>query len=155
MQDLTETLTGEITEPLRRTRPWMKFLAIMGFIGCGFVVLDTLFLFFGFILHPADTAPRGLPRGWMMLLALIYLVTAFFVYFMPSLLLIRSASALDGIESEGTLSSIAEASERQRRFWKYCGILLIVAISIVLLTAIAAAIVIPMILAARHHYGTF
>lgn len=146
MQDVGSTLYEEITQPLRRTRPWMKFIAIMGFIGCGFAALDALFLFFGFTALPGTAASKALPIGLLISLALLYLVAAFFAYFMPSLLLIRAATALDGIENKGTLEAIAEASERQRRFWKYCGILMIIAICIGIL-AMIAAIIVPLVIA--------
>lgn len=150
MQDIVQTLGDEVTEPLRRARPWMKFIAIMGFIGCGFAALDALFMFFGFAFLPGTATSKALPTGLLIFLALFYLVAAFFAYFVPSLLLIRSAAALDGIETKATLATISEASERQRRFWKYCGVLMIVAICIGIL-AMIAAIAIPLIIAA-HHY---
>lgn len=130
----------------------MKFIAIMGFIGCGLAVLDAVFTFFGFAFLPGSKTYQALPGGFLMLSALFYVAVAVFGYFLPSLLLIRSASVLDRIETKGTLAILAEASERQRRFWKYCGILMIVGICIFILFVIGAAIIIP-ILAAHMHQG--
>jgi hypothetical protein len=150
MQDIAITLSDEVVQPLRRTRPWVKFIAIMGFIGCGFIVLDALFVFWGFAILPGAKTSQALPLGPMMALVLLYLVIAFFTYFIPSLLLARYASTLGRIETNATLEKLAEAAERQRRFWKYCGVLLIVGISVFVLFVIGAAIAIP-IIAATHH----
>jgi len=127
----------------------MKFIAIMGFIGFGFLVLDALFVIFGAGMLPHTKASPSLPAGVMILLALFYIVIGFFVYFLPPFLLMKSASALDWIESKGTVATLAEASERQRRFWKYCGILMIVGLCVLVLFVIIAAIAIPVI--AAHH----
>jgi len=150
MQDTVTTLGDEIIQPLRRTRPWVKFIAIMGFIGCGFLVLDVLFMFLGFAFLPGARASQALPVGLMTVLALFYLVGAFFVYFIPSLLLARYASTLERIKTNATLEKLAEAAEYQRRFWKYVGVLLIVGISVFVLFVIGAAIAIPIIAAAHH-----
>lgn len=127
----------------------MKFIAIMGFIGFGFLVLDALLGVFGAGMMSHTNATRSFPAGLMVLLAVFYIVIGFFVYFLPPLLLMKSASALDQIETRGTMASLAEASERQRRFWKYCGILMIAGLCVFVLIAIVAAIAIPII--AAHH----
>lgn len=149
MQDMTRPLSDEIVEPLRRARPWMKFIAIMGFVAFGIVVLDALFVLFGAGMSFHTKASQSLPAGLMILVGLFYIVVGFFFYFMPPLLLMKSALVLDRIESKGTVATLAEASERQRRFWKYCGIPIIVGLCVFVVFAIAAAIAIP-ILAAHH-----
>ncbi len=151
MQDIVTPLNDEVVRPLRRTRPWVKFIAIMGFIGCGFLVLDVLFMFLGFAILPGTKTSQTLPLGLMIALALLYLVIAFFTYFIPSLLLARYASTLNHIETNATLEKLAEAAERQRRFWKYCGVLLIVGVSAFVLFMIGAAIAIPIVAAAHMH----
>lgn len=116
MQDSIQTLSSEITEPLRRSRPWMKFIAIMGFIGFGLLVLDALFVFLGAGMPPHTQATRGLSSGILLLVAIVYIVLGFFVYFMPPFLLMKTATALNGIEQNSSLAALAEAAERQRRF---------------------------------------
>ncbi len=150
MQDIAVTLNDEVIQPLRRTRPWVKFIAIIGFIGCGFVLLDALFMLLGVAFLPGAKTSQALPVGFMIALVSLYLVIAFFAYFIPSLLLARYASTLGRIETNATLEKLAESAEYQRRFWKYCGVLLIVGISVFVLFVIGAAIAIP-IIAATHH----
>lgn len=149
MQDVVDGLGNAVSEPLGRTRPWMKFIAIVGFIACGLLVLESLFMIFG--LSVAPTADQRLPHGAIVLIILLYLLGAVFTYLIPSVLLMRAAQALDGIEQKGSLETLAEASERQRRFWKYCGILMIVGICLTVLFMIGAAIVIPILAAAHLH----
>ena len=129
MQDSSAFSDEAVTEALSRTRPWMKFIAILGFIGCGFLLLDGLFVFLGMSLA-TPVRSYGVPHGIIILFALGWLASGIFLYLMPSILLMRAARALNGIERQCNLETIAAASEQQRRFWKYCGTVLIVAISV-------------------------
>ncbi|HYW77448.1 MAG TPA: hypothetical protein VFA48_12670 [Gammaproteobacteria bacterium] len=149
MQDVAEGPDQSITNPLSRTRPWMKFIAVMGFIGCGLMMLEFLFVLFG--LPASMFAGKDLPHGVIFLMLLFYLASAIFAYLIPSILLMRAAGALDGIERKGTLETLAEAAERQRKFWKYYGVLVIVGICLFLLFVVGAAIMLPILAAAHLH----
>lgn len=149
MQDAVEGLERSVAEPLSRTRPWMKFIAIMGFVACGLLVLEFLFMLFGFSAAPGVYG--RIPHGMLASMLAFYLVMGVFGYLVPSVLLLRAAQALNGIENNGSLETLAEASEYQRRFWKYYGILLIVGICLFVLFVIGAAIVLPILAAAHLH----
>lgn len=111
-------------------------------------MLEFLFMLLG--MSAAPDAYQRIPHGLIVLMMLFYLVGAVFGYLVPSVLLMRAAQALNGIEQSSNLALIAEASERQRKFWKYYGILLIVGICLFILFVIGAAIMLP-ILAAGHY----
>lgn len=73
-------LTASAVSFLRESAKWSKFLAIIGFIGIGFMVLAAIIMGFSF-------ASMGNEMGMMMpyppiLISLIYIVMAA-VYFMP------------------------------------------------------------------------
>lgn len=147
MQDMTRSLDNEIVQPLSRTRPWMKFIAVMGFIFSGFALLGGLFMLAGFSLIPQQSRAYPMPHGVFVLMGLIYLVVAA-LYFIPSLILFRYATSLDRIERDGTWGKLARALEHQRKFWKYVGICLIVTICLWLLSMIGL-IVFSMAMAAH------
>ena len=143
MQDTTGVPGEAITGPLSQTRPWMKFLAVMGLISCGLVLLDGFFMLLGTSLVPNARGVPGAPPGVIALMVLFYLAGSFFFYLVPSILLMRAARSLNGIEKQCDLDKIAAVAERQHKFWRYCGMLMIVAISFALFLMIIAAVAIP------------
>lgn len=127
MEYAYESPEKNITDPLRRTRPWMKFVAVVGFVESGFSMLGALMMVASFSVLPLPTERQALPHGLFILMGLMYLVTAALV-FVPSLLLFRYAMSLDRIDQNGTLEMLATAMERQHAFWKFVGICLIIGI---------------------------
>ena len=79
MQDTTGVPGEAITGPLSQTRPWMKFLAVMGLISCGLVLLDGFFMLLGTSLVPTARGVTGVPHGVIALMVLFYLAGSFFV----------------------------------------------------------------------------
>lgn len=128
-------LGDEIVQPLRRTRPWMKFVAIVGFVFSGFAVIGGLFMLLGLSFMPSQSTAYPLPHGMFVLMGLFYFVIAV-LYFVPSFMLFRYAASLDRIEHDGTPEKLAQALEHQRRFWKYVGIYIIVGICLFVLSFI-------------------
>ncbi len=136
MQEAVATLPDEIAQPLARTRPWLKFAAIMGFVGSGFAVIGGLFMLVGVSTLPAPSPAYAMPpHGLFVLLSLVYFFMAA-LYFVPSLLLFRYAASLDRIERDGDNGTLARALEHQRQFWKYIGICIIAVICLWVLTFI-------------------
>ena len=41
------TVSEIVADTLRRTKGWVRFLSILGFIGCGFMIIAGLFMIFG------------------------------------------------------------------------------------------------------------
>lgn len=136
MENTYENSEANIIGPLRRTRPWMKFVAIVGFVESGFTLLGALMMVASFSILPVPAERQALPHGLFILMGLMYFVAAALV-FVPSLLLFRYAMSLDRIERNGTLEKLAAAMERQHTFWKYVGICLIIGICMGILGMIA------------------
>jgi hypothetical protein len=70
----------------------MKFLAVMGFIACG------LILMLGMSLVPEARGATGIPHGIIVLMVLFYLAGSIFFHLVPSILPRRAARSLNGIE---------------------------------------------------------
>jgi len=136
MENAYENPEANIIDPLRRTRPWMKFVAIVGFVDSGFAALGALMMMASFSVLPVPAERQAVPHGLFILMGLMYLVAAGLA-FVPSLLLFRYAMSLDRIEQNGTLEKLATAMERQHTFWKFMGICLIIGICLGILGTIA------------------
>lgn len=112
---------------LNATRPWVKFLAILGFIGMTLMAIAGLFMILGLSAVPMKPgAPAFSP-----LVGLIYLVFIAF-YFMPCLFLYRYGKAISAIPGTGQ-SAFEDALRHQKSFWKFIGIFTLVMLSLELL----------------------
>lgn len=122
-------VTERMVAALRRTRPWVLFLAVLGFITSGFMVLlgMAMTLMSSFMGGMQDEL--GFPP---IILGLVYLFVAA-IYFFPCLLLQRYASAIRELVSGGGVVALEDALERQQSFWRLLGILALVTIVLYLL----------------------
>lgn len=108
-------------DSLRATRPWVKFLAIVGFIFTGLMILIGLIFA---LVGAAMPAQAGLPANFGRVFGIAYLVLAF-LYLMPCLYLIRYARAIEAIPGTGQ-AAFEDALKNQKSFWKFMGIMMIV-----------------------------
>lgn len=135
VQQTNPTLAEDVVQSLSRTRPWMKFAAIVGFISSGFALIGGMMMFLGLSFVPSGSVAYPMPHGVFVLLSLFYLLIAA-LYFIPSLFLFRYAASLDRIEQDGSQEKLARALEFQRRFWKYVGVCIIVGICLFVVSII-------------------
>lgn len=106
-------------EALERTKPWVRFLSVIGFISVGLMALGAVVL--GAAVAFSDR-PGELPK-W---LAVLYAVLAV-VYFFGVRLLHRYATAIDVvINGRPTASDVEDALWAQQAFWRFAGILTII-----------------------------
>ena len=117
---------------LNATRPWVKFLAILGFIFTGLVILGGLAMALVFSFIPAK---QGFPHFFGPVFGVFYLLMGVFMYLIPCLYLLRYGQAIDGIATSGQ-AAIENALDKQKSFWKYMGILAIVMIALYVLMMI-------------------
>lgn len=98
-------VTAEVLRSMRETRPWVRFLAVMGFIGSGLAVLGGLGMM--------------TTVGWM---GLIYLLMAA-LYFFPSLYLHRYAGSISALVANPMTVTLEDALRHQKSFWRLTGIM--------------------------------
>ena len=106
---------------LNATRPWVKFLAIVGFVFIGLMVIVGLIMTFAFSALPAQP---GTPALFGPIFGVLYILMAF-LYVMPCLFMYRYAKAIAAIPGTGQ-GALEEALKNQKSFWKFMGILMIV-----------------------------
>lgn len=112
-------------EALRATRPWVKFLSILGFILCALMALAGLAFVGGAGAKAGPMAAFGPAIGVFYLLFVL-------LYFFPCLYLLRYANAIARIPADGQ-RALEEALVKQKSFWKFVGILTAVVLVLELL----------------------
>lgn len=123
-------VSPESVDQLARTRPWTLFVAVMGFIGVGFMVIAALMMF--------ATMSRLGAGGVGVMMGLIYLAMAA-IYALPLIRLVQYSSAITQLRVSPNSRALELALDRQRSFWKTVGIMMIVGIVLMILMMIASA----------------
>ncbi|HEX7965514.1 MAG TPA: hypothetical protein VF651_07330 [Gammaproteobacteria bacterium] len=119
---------------LNATRPWVKFLAIVGFVFTGLMIFFGLIATLAFSALPAQS---GMPANFGRVFGLLYIVLAV-IYLMPCLYLLRYAKAISLIPSVGQ-GALEDALKNQKAFWKFAGILMIVMLCLYVLIIFVGA----------------
>ncbi len=128
-------VTPGMMESMRSIKPWTKFLAVLGFVFVGLmIVLGAGFMLLaGMFPHQKNPFPPFM--GFFYILFSI-------LYFMPAFYLYKYSSAIaDFLRSNGA-GDLESALAYQKSFWKFVGILTVIGMALAIL-AIAAAVIIP------------
>lgn len=130
---------------LLETTRWTKFLAIMGFILIGLMVVGSLFLF-AFGASMSSTYSSGMSGfgglgGYMGIgMGLLYLLIAAF-YLFPIISLFKFSTNMKLGINTNNAELITEAFRHQKNLYKFIGILTIIVIVLYLLIIVGAALV--------------
>ncbi len=116
--NLTEGMVRSITG----SGPWIRFFAVLGFISVGFLLLGGIVMAAVFLLGGAIGRQPGMM--FMLPVSILYIVFGI-VYLFPSLYLWQAASAIVRVRKGDLSAGTADALERQRKFWKFIGIVTI------------------------------
>ena len=104
------------TQLLQETRPWVRFLGIIGFVMVGFMIVGAIALLVSSL---AGMGVQGI------IMSAVYGLLAF-VYVYPSMFLLRYASRITEFVSAGTVESLDNALAAQKSFWKFAGVFMAV-----------------------------
>lgn len=113
-------VSEEAVEHLRKTKPWVRLLAVLGMIGMALMVLGGLAMAVmggGFFRYMGMAARLGM--------ALVYVVLAF-LYLPPVLFLNRYASRIADLVEDRSITSLEAALRAQKSFWKYVGVFTVI-----------------------------
>jgi len=119
-----------VSLPLQQTQPWVRFLAIMGFVAAGFMVLVGV---------TAGVAGAVTGRLETLGLMVVYPILAVF-YVFPSMFLLRYADRIRTFVASGLEQDLASALDAQRSFWKFAGVFTIVSVVFGILATVLAMI---------------
>ncbi len=133
-----------IKSHLYEAAKWGKFLAIMGFIICGLIIL--IGIFFGSIMGKFAGADEALGGGMMAgmgaMMAVVYVVIAV-VYFFPCLYLFRFATKMKTALNGNDQAQLNASFENLKSMFKFVGILTVIILvlyAVLFLFAIVAGV---------------
>ncbi|MDG1196338.1 MAG: DUF5362 family protein [Polaribacter sp.] len=129
------TLTSASKTFLKETAKWTKFLAILGFVFIGFMLV--LAIFTTTIYEYAVIIKPDLPRGLGLVMMITYLLLAF-IYFFPVYYLLKFSNQLKKALSTKNDEILAKAFEMLKSHYKFIGVFTIITISLYVLLAIVA-----------------
>ena len=132
-------VTDLTMDMLRQTRPWVIFLSILCFLGCGFALLLSLGMFaIGAAMPAAMAGGKGPPFSGA-LLGLVYLPFAF-LYIYPGIKLWSYGSAIGRLLASRSTGDLEDALRHQKSFWKFSGIAAIVTIALYVLLVVGLVV---------------
>jgi hypothetical protein len=131
-------LTGTMVRYLREASPWLRFIGILGFIGCGLSVLGGLV--FTLVVLVTDLAGEFgyAPAGSFM--GVLYLLLGLLSFF-PAKFSYGFGSKIHRYTLSNADRDLEEAFKNNRSLWKFLGILAIVYLAIIPLVTIGAIVV--------------
>ncbi len=130
------SVTTTMMDHLRKTRPWVRFLATLGFVFLGLIGL------FGVGLTLASIFGFGLIENFIMIIPGLLYVGMLALYFFPILYLHRFAGSLKQLLAEGGTRALEDAMRHQKSFWKFAGIMSAVTIGLAILVMVLSVILI-------------
>jgi hypothetical protein len=107
-------------EALRATKPWARFMGVLGILGVSVTVLGAI------LMATLSRGPfKGLPAPLRVVLPLAYLLLGAF-QIPPVVYLNRYASRIGVLLESHAPEDLARALDAQKAFWKYLGIFALV-----------------------------
>jgi hypothetical protein len=127
---LTLDPPSRLLDIVRRTHGWTRLIAILWMISSGLMVV-------GGVVAGLGLAATGRPE--MMAIALVYPVIGL-MYFFPSMYLLRFANQARTYVTSGTVADLETALDSQRSFWKFAGVMTLVAMGLVCLAFVGGIV---------------
>jgi len=118
-----------IVEHLRGTRPWVFFLAVVGFLGGGLMVLA------GLAMLVMSSSMKGLP-GWV---GFLYMVLSV-VCILPSVYMVMYGSSIGRLMRDPRMERLGAALNAQRTYWKTVGIMCAIVIALYPVVIVVAVV---------------
>ncbi|WP_294214977.1 DUF5362 family protein [uncultured Chryseobacterium sp.] len=119
---------------LAEAAKWTTFLAILGYIGIGFMILAAVFMMF--VGASMSSYNSVMPMGGGLVFSLVYLVIAA-LYFIPVNYLYRFGSHMKTAVNSNNQASLTQAFEYLKSHYKFIGILTIIMVGLYILAIIA------------------
>jgi hypothetical protein len=129
--DTTIVLTQLAQQYLDQTRPWVRFMSILVFVGAAMMAVAGLvmmaLIMVGGLGVARGTSPFGAIGG--VVVGVFYLALAC-LYIAPGVYLHRYAGAINQLKATRAAGTLEDALRHQRSFWRFVGIMSIIGIAI-------------------------
>lgn len=116
-QSYSDSAFEETDRHLAETKPWVRFVSVLGFVMC---VSSVAFFLLGVL---SGGMQATLVSGFSLLFAL-------FFYLIPSILLWNYGSRIGEYTRGKSSGSFSEALAAQKSFWRYLGIVVVTVIAL-------------------------
>ncbi len=123
-QPQTESTLHDSTYLLARTKPWVRFIAVLGIVMSLFAVGSAVLTASTFARMPGG--PPGFLTGMMVVQVGFMILICLLFYFVPSVLLWHYGTRIADHLREKSSTSFVAALTAQKSFWKYLGIVALV-----------------------------
>ena len=128
------SVTTTMIDHLRKTRPWVRFLATLGFVFLGLIGL------FGIGTTLASFSSSSFFDNYLIIIPGLLYIGLLVLYFYPILYLHRFAGALKRLLAEGGTQALEDAMRHQKSFWKFAGILTITMAGLMILAMVLSVV---------------
>lgn len=115
---------------MERTRPWVLFMSILGFVSVGFMILG------GIGVAIAGVATQ---KPEFAIVAIVYPLLGL-VYLFPSLHLYRYSTRIRVLMANAQVQQLDSALDAQRAFWKFVGVMTVIGFAVGLLVFMFAIV---------------
>lgn len=131
--DAQVLMTGVMLRYLREASPWLRFIGILGFIGCGFMVAGGLVAaIVMFAVASLADEFGGFPVG---LIGLLYVALGAVAFF-PARFTYYFGAKIRNYQLSNSEQDLEQAFKNNKSLWKFTGILCIVYLAFVPLAVI-------------------
>ena len=117
-------LTDTMIASVKGIGPWTRFLAVLGFISVGLMILAGAGMM-GISIFAGNVRGGAMPAGMMIGISILYVIMAI-LYIFPSLYLWNTAGAVVRIKKGDVVGGMETALAKQKSFWKFVGIMMVV-----------------------------
>jgi hypothetical protein len=124
---------------LREASPWLRFIGILGFIGCGVLALGGI-VFTALVILVSDLAGEFGGVLWGSFIGVLYLVLGLLSFF-PAKFSYAFGSKIHHYTLSSADKDLEDAFKNNRSLWKFFGILAIVYLAIIPLGLIGGILV--------------
>lgn len=130
-----EVINEQTADMMRRTRPWVLFIGIIGFIVSGIMALGTISM----LLMSGRMVGGGGGAGMMIVIVIVYGLFSLAAFYM-ALCLVRYASRIGLFIGTRHVDHLNAALDEQRKYFLVLGILLAVYVALISFTFIMGVV---------------
>ncbi len=136
-----ESVSAGVINQLKRTKPWVRFMGVLLWIGVIFMSLAAAAMLLGGATmgNVMAQANPGMPTGFMTGIAVLYIFLAV-LYMFPAIKIWKYGTSIGKLVKSGSNADLEEALNQQRGFWKFVGIMAIIMIVVYIVVMVGVAV---------------
>ena len=138
-----DVVSQGVTLQLQKTKPWVRFMSVLMFIGAGLMLLGGIamgVLGASGVMKQASGGSPAFNAGFGAGIAAVYTFMAV-LYIYPALKLWKYADRIRDLINSHQVLDLEKALNEQRAFWKFVGVMIIAVFVIYFVAAIIVAAV--------------